>query len=132
VSIEEVEKMKKIAKVFVNITCLVLLTVFVTGCGDKVDKKAIRQEQERMAGFTAQKFDNIKKIEFKKFEQHSGARTWFASAGINDNIYVRYEIDKVDGKSEIGMIYNSNELKEKKEEAKKVELNDIEIKYYEG
>ena len=36
--------MKKIAKVFVNITCLVLLTVFVTGCGDKVDKKAIRQE----------------------------------------------------------------------------------------
>ena len=124
--------MKKIIRVLIGIICFVLLAVFATGCTDKVDKKAIRQEQERMARFTAQKFDNIKKIEFKKFEQHSGARTWFASAVINDNIYVRYEIDKVDGKSEIGMIYNSNELKEKKEEAKKVELNDIEIKYYEG
>ena len=34
--------MKKIAKVFVSITCLVLLTVFTTGCADKVDQKAIR------------------------------------------------------------------------------------------
>ena len=67
--------MKKITRVLMSVICLVLLTVFTTGCTDKVDKKAIRQEQERMVGVTAQKFDSIKKIEFKKFEQHSGART---------------------------------------------------------
>ena len=36
--------MKKITKVLMSITCLVLLTVFTTGCADKVDMKAIRQE----------------------------------------------------------------------------------------
>ncbi len=34
--------MKKIARVLVSITCLVLLAVFTTGCTDKVDKKTIR------------------------------------------------------------------------------------------
>ena len=46
--------MKKITKVLMNITCLVLLTVFTAGCADKVDKKALRQEQERLAKHTIQ------------------------------------------------------------------------------
>ena len=61
--------MKKIAKVLVSIICLVLLTVFATGCEDKVDKKAVRQEQVRIAEYTIQNFENIKKIEFKDFEK---------------------------------------------------------------
>ena len=40
--------MKKITRVLVSITCLVLLTVFATGCSDKVDKKALRQDQDRI------------------------------------------------------------------------------------
>ena len=40
--------MKKIARVLVSITCLVLLTVFTTGCADKVDKKAVKQDKDRI------------------------------------------------------------------------------------
>lgn len=60
--------MKKIAKVLTSITCLVLLTVFATGCADKIDKKTLRQEQERMVEYTIQNYEDIKKIEFKDFE----------------------------------------------------------------
>ena len=129
-SIEEVEKMKKIAKVFVSITCLVLLTVFTTGCGDKVDKKAIRQEQERMAGFTAQKFDNIKKIEFKSFEKNSSTQTWFISAVINDNISVSYSLFKIGENKDIGITYNPNELKKRtKDEQNIKDKSNVEIIY---
>lgn len=57
--------MKKVTRVLVSITCLVLLAVLTTGCADKVDKNAIRQEQVRIAEYTIQHFENIKKIEFK-------------------------------------------------------------------
>ena len=60
--------MKKVTRVLVSITCLVLLAVLTTGCADKVDKNAIRQEQVRIAEYTIQHFENIKKIEFKDFD----------------------------------------------------------------
>ena len=66
--------MKKIAKAFVSITCLVLLTVFTTGCTDKIDKKTLRQEQERMVEYTVQNYEDIKKIEFENFEQNTSTR----------------------------------------------------------
>ena len=53
--------MKKITKVLVSITCLVLLAVFITGCEDKVDRKTIRKEQERMVEYTVQNYEDIKK-----------------------------------------------------------------------
>ena len=55
--------MKKIARVLVSITCLVLLTVFTIGCADKIDKKTLRHEQERMVEYTLQNFEDVKKIE---------------------------------------------------------------------
>ena len=58
--------MKKIAKVFVRITCLVLLTVFTTGCEDKRDIKNIREEQNRVVRYTVQNFEDVKKIELNK------------------------------------------------------------------
>ena len=67
--------MKKIAKVLMSITCLVLLTVFTTGCADKIDKKTLRQEQERLAEYTIQKYEDVQKIEFKSFEQDTSTRT---------------------------------------------------------
>ena len=38
--------MKKIKRVLMSITCLVLLKVFTIGCEDKVDKNAIRQDED--------------------------------------------------------------------------------------
>ena len=53
--------MKKITRVLMSITCLVLLTVFTTGCADKVDRKTIRKEQERMVEYTVQNYEDVKK-----------------------------------------------------------------------
>ena len=87
--------MKKIAKVLMSITCLVLLTVFTTGCADKIDKKTLRQEQERLAEYTIQKYEDVQKIEFKSFEQDTSTRTWAADAIINDTYYITFSINKI-------------------------------------
>ena len=105
--------MKKIAKVLMSITCLVLLTVFTTGCADKIDKKTLRQEQERLAEYTIQKFEGVKKIEFTSFEQNTSSRLWSVYAVINDNIKVSYTLDNVGKNSDISMVYNMEKLKKK-------------------
>lgn len=53
--------MKRIIKVLIGVTSLVLLVVFATGCADKVDRKTLREEQERLAKYTIQKFEDVKK-----------------------------------------------------------------------
>ena len=82
--------MKKIARVLVSITCLVLLTVFTIGCADKIDKKTLRHEQERMVEYTLQNFEDVKKIEFKSVEQNLSSRGWAIHAVINDDINIEY------------------------------------------
>ena len=49
--------MKKITRVLMSVTCLVLLTVFTTGCTDKVDKKTIRQDQDRIVEYIKDKVE---------------------------------------------------------------------------
>ena len=49
--------MKKITKVLMSITCLVLLTVFTAGCTEKVDKKAVRQDQDRIVEYIKEKVE---------------------------------------------------------------------------
>ena len=123
--------MKKIAKVFVSITCLVLLTVFTTGCADKIDKKTLRQEQERLAEYTIQKFEGVKKIEFTSFEQNTSSRLWSVYAVINDNIKVSYTLDNVGKNSDISMVYNMEKLKKKKQKTSDENTENIEIKFVE-
>ena len=130
-SIEEAEKMKKTAKVLMSITCLVLLTIFTTGCADKIDKKTLRQEQERLAEYTIQKFEGVKKIEFTSFEQNTSSRLWSVYAVINDNIKVSYTLDNVGKNSDISMVYNMEKLKKKKQKTTDENTEDIEIKFVE-
>ena len=129
--IEEAEKMKKIVKVLTSITCLVLLTVFTTGCADKIDKKTLRQEQERLAEYTIQKFEGVKKIEFTSFEQNTSSRLWSVYAVINDNIKVSYTLDNVGKNSDISMVYNMEKLKKKKQKTSDENTENIEIKFVE-
>jgi complete genome len=131
VYIEEAEKMKKIVKVLTSITCLVLLTVFTTGCADKIDKKTLRQEQERLAEYTIQKFEGVKKIEFTSFEQNTSSRLWSVYAVINDNIKVSYTLDNVGKNSDISMVYNMEKLKKKKQKTSDENTENIEIKFVE-
>ena len=83
--------MKKITKVLVSITCLVLLTVFTTGCADKVDKNAIRQDQDRIVEYIKEKVElqnkeEIKKIKFTDCEKNSSTGAWHYDVVINDKI----------------------------------------------
>ena len=123
--------MKKIAKVLMSITCLVLLTIFTTGCADKIDKKTLRQEQERLAEYTIQKFEGVKKIEFTSFEQNTSSRLWSVYAVINDNIKVSYTLDNVGKNSDISMVYNMEKLKKKKQKTMDENTENIEIKFVE-
>ena len=123
--------MKKIAKVLMSITCLVLLTIFTTGCADKIDKKTLRQEQERLAEYTIQKFEGVKKIEFTSFEQNTSSRVWSVYAIINDNIKVSYTLDNVGKNSDISMVYNMEKLKKKKQKTTSENTENIEIKFVE-
>ena len=123
--------MKKTAKVLMSITCLVLLTVFTTGCADKIDKKTLRQEQERLAEYTIQKFEGVKKIEFTSFEQNTSSRLWSVYAVINDNIKVSYTLDNVGKNSDISMVYNMEKLKKKKQKTTDENTENIEIKFVE-
>ena len=87
--------MKKITKVLVSITCLVLLTVFTTGCTDKVDKKAVRQDQDRIVEYIKEKVElqnkeEIKKIKFTDYEKNYSTGTWNYDVVINDKIELYY------------------------------------------
>ena len=124
--------MKRIIKVLISITSLVLLTVFITGCADKVDRKTLREEQERLAKYTIQKFEGVKKIEFTSFEQNTSSRLWSIYATINDNVKVSYTLDNVDKNADISMVYNMEKLKKKSQSDTNANINNIEIKYFEG
>ena len=128
--------MKKIAKVLMSITCLVLLTVFATGCADKIDRKTIRKEQERMVEYTVRNYEDVKKIKFTSFKQNKSTGMWSVGAEINDDIYITYTVDML-GSGEIGTIFHVSESNGKKLKKKIVEDNDntkevLEVHYWEG
>ena len=87
--------MKKITRVLVSITCLVLLTVFTTGCADKVDKKAVRQDQDRIVEYIKEKVElqnkeEIKKIKFIDYEKNTSTGFWRYEVIINDKIILTF------------------------------------------
>lgn len=129
--------MKKIAKAFVSITCLVLLTVFTTGCTDKIDKKTLRQEQERMVEYTIQNYEDIKRIEFKNFEQNTSTRSWSLGAVINNEIYITYNLNDLSENGEISIVFhisasNGKKLKKKNNIENNTDIDAVEVHYWEG
>ena len=87
--------MKKITRVLVNMICLLTLVVVVTGCTEKIDKKAVRQDEDRIVEYIKDKVklnDNevIKKIEFKDYEKNSSTGAWHYDVVINDKIELYY------------------------------------------
>ena len=123
--------MKKITKVLVSIICLVLLTVFTTGCADKVDRKTITKEQERMVEYTVQNYEDVKKIEFKSVEQNLSSRGWAIHAVINDDINIEYMLSKLGENADISMIYDMNEIKRKEQKNIDESLKKVEVIYVE-
>ena len=128
--------MKKIAKVLMSIPCLVLLTVFVIGCGDKIDRKTIRKEQERMVEYTVRNYEDVKRIKFTSFKQNKSTGMWSVGAEINDDIYITYTVDML-GSGEIGIIFhvsesNGKKLKKKNNIEHNGDIDTVEVHYWEG
>ena len=72
----------------------------------------------RIAEYTIQHFENIKKIEFKDFKKNTSTGTWSLHAVINNEIHITYRVNDLSGKSEIGIdshisASNGKKLKEK-------------------
>ena len=87
--------MKKITRVLMSITCLVLLAVFTTGCADKVDKKAVRQDEDSIVEYINEKVEienkeEIKKIKFVDYEKNTSTGAWHYDVVINDKIELYY------------------------------------------
>ena len=87
--------MKKIAKVLMSITCLVLLKVFTIGCEDKVDKNAIRQDEDRIVEYIKEKVElenkeEIRKIKFVEYEKNTSTGFWRYEVIINDKIILTF------------------------------------------
>ena len=128
--------MKKITRVLISITCLVLLAVFTTGCADKVDRKTLRKEQERMVEYTVRNYEDVKKIKFTSFKQNKSTRMWSVGAEINDDIYITYTVDMLDS-GEIGIIFhvsesNGKKLKKKNNIENNADIDAVEVHYLEG
>ena len=128
--------MKKIKRVLMSITCLVLLAVFTTGCADKVDRKTLRKEQERMVEYTVRNYEDVKKIKFTSFKQNKSTRMWSVGAEINDDIYITYTVDMLDS-GEIGIIFhvsesNGKKLKKKNNLENNADIDAVEVHYWEG
>lgn len=129
--------MKRITKVLVSIICLILLTVFTTGCADKVDRKTIRKEQERMVEYTVQNYEDIKKIEFENFEQNTSTRSWSSGAVINNEIYITYNLNDLSENGEISIVFhisasNGKKLKKKNNIEHNGDIDTVEVHYWEG
>ena len=87
--------MKKITRVLMSITCLVLLTVFTIGCEDKVDKKAIKQDEDRIVEYIKEKVElenkeEIRKIKFVEYEKNTSTGAWHYDVVINDKIELSF------------------------------------------
>ena len=87
--------MKKITRVLMSISCLVLLAVFTTGCADKVDKNAIRQDEDRIVEYIKEKVElenkeEIKKIKFVEYEKNTSTGFWAYEVIINDKIKLTF------------------------------------------
>ena len=105
-------------------------------------------EQERIALYTVQNFSNVKKIEFKSFEYRYGPGGWSVGAVVNDDFGAYYYLNDIEGKAEISGDINvriredmRNEIKagirtmdveRRKQPDTNANINNIEIKYFEG
>ena len=89
--------MKKITRVLMSIPCLVLLAVFTTGCADKVDKNAIRQDEDRIVEYIKEKVElenkeEIRKIKFVEYEKNTSTGAWHYDVVINDKINLMFTV----------------------------------------
>ena len=129
--------MKRIIKVLISITSLVLLIVFVTGCANSENKQKIRRDQERMVNVIIDKVslkdtEKIKKIEVIEFGKNQSTGTWHGIIEVNSKYWISLSEDTLGGEIINSYFHPEEFIIKNIQQDKNENLNNIEIKYFEG
>ena len=114
------------------IVFFVIIIVFAVGTNSSEDKRKIRQDQERIVEYTKEKVEflnheDIKKIEFKKYERNISTGIWNFEVILNDRADVIYKAVGLEGEIYLAR-HDGKNIKIVKNKTKK-NYNDIEVIY---
>ena len=114
------------------VAIFVIIIVFAVGTNSSEDKRKIRQDQERIVEYTKEKVEflnheDIKKIEFKKYERNISTGIWNFEVILNDRADVIYKAVGLDGEIYLAR-HDGKNIKVVKNKTKK-NYNDIEVIY---
>ena len=110
----------------------VIIIVFAVGTNSSEDKRKIRQDQERIVEYTKEKVEflnheDIKKIEFKKYERNISTGIWNFEVILNDRADVIFKAVGLDGEIYLGS-HDGKNIRLVQNKTKK-NYNDIEVIY---
>ena len=114
------------------VAIFVIIIVFAVGTDSSEDKRKIRQDQERIVEYTKEKVEflnheDIKKIEFKKYERNLSTGIWNFEVILNDREDVSFTAVGLDGEIYLGS-YDGENIRLVQNKTKK-NYNDIEVIY---
>ena len=114
------------------VAIFVIIIVFAVGTNSSEDKRKIRQDQERIVEYTKEKVEflnheDIKKIEFKKYERNLSTGIWNFEVILNDRADVIYKAGGLGGEIYLGSFDGEN-IRLVQNKTKK-NYNDIEVIY---
>ena len=121
-----------IRTVLAIVAVFVIIIVFAVGTNSSEDKRKIRQDQERIVEYTKEKVEflnheDIKKIEFKKYERNLSTGIWNFEVILNDREDVSFTAVGLDGEIYLGS-YDGENIRLVQNKTKK-NYNDIEVIY---
>ena len=114
------------------VAIFVIIIVFAVSTNSSEDKRKIRQDQERIVEYTKEKVEflnheDIKKIEFKKYERNLSTGIWNFEVILNDREDVSFKAVGLDGETYLGS-YDGENIRLVQNKTKK-NYNDIEVIY---
>ena len=114
------------------VAIFVIIIVFAVGTNSSEDKRKIRQDQERIVEYTKEKVEflnheDIKKIEFKKYERNISTGIWNFEVILNDRADVIFKAVGLDGEIYLGS-HDGKNIRLVQNKTKK-NYNDIEVIY---
>ena len=114
------------------VAIFVIIIVFAVGTNSSEDKRKIRQDQERILEYTKEKVEflnheDIKKIEFKKYERNLSTGIWNFEVILNDREDVIFKAVGLEGEIYLGSFDGEN-IRLVQNKTKK-NYNDIEVIY---
>ena len=121
-----------IRTVLAIVAVFVIIIVFAVSTNSSEDKRKIRQDQERIVEYTKEKVEflnheDIKKIEFKKYERNLSTGIWNFEVILNDREDVIFKAAGLEGEIYLGSFDGEN-IRLVQNKTKK-NYNDIEVIY---